>query len=304
MAQIITPEQFDVKNIIFQEPANEAVPNSPHVAKRVHIKYRYPNGKIGDFVVMTEPLFSYGIQEERKRLESDAPGKPSTGPIQGYSLPLVLFSKDGTTPSEQALFDLMANTGEVGKDFLVDNRKKLQKFTLERSELKKIMNCIYRKVDKETGDLVDQSPVMNVKLLTRKTDDEVTIVSRFRDGNTNESLDPMTLVKTMGHVTAAYKIDSIYVASHYTFQVKLLEAFFVPLNKNTEQLLPFKPMNVGGSTSGSTSVLPPLEPVPKQASIVDSDEESDSEDEDPTYLPPKPVAVPVVATKTKKVVKK
>ena len=84
---------FDVSNMIFSEPVTGSIPDStPKIEfRRINIMTKNPDGTVGDLVLGTERLFSFGVSENKSQ---------ETGKVSGWTMPLCLHSRDGATQSE------------------------------------------------------------------------------------------------------------------------------------------------------------------------------------------------------------
>lgn len=138
-------ENFNLDNIIFTDVIKcelKAKGRGPPIKyQRIPIKVKNDDGTIGDFIVPTSKLFSFGVSENRD---------PKTDERTGYTLPLCMWNRDGASKEEKEWTDTFDKIVEKCKDHLIDNRKSIQKHDLERSDLKKF-NPMYWKKDKDTG---------------------------------------------------------------------------------------------------------------------------------------------------------
>jgi hypothetical protein len=88
-------EDFNVKNLIFDEPMFGQVPNQPIKFHRINMGYRNPDGTDGELVFELKDYSSFGIQENR-----DA----KTQELQGYSVGITF----GEYKQEATDYDLKA----------------------------------------------------------------------------------------------------------------------------------------------------------------------------------------------------
>ena len=80
-----------VGNIIFSKPETKSIPNTPISYKRINILYKNSDGSVGDLIIPTEQLFSFGVQENTDM---------ASNKITGYSIPLCLWNRTGATEAE------------------------------------------------------------------------------------------------------------------------------------------------------------------------------------------------------------
>jgi len=220
---------FDINNLVFDKAQVGSIPNSTISFKRINIGVRNPDGTIGECIIPTETVFSYGVQENKDM---------ATGKVNGYVMPLCLWSRSGPTEGEIAFIELIDNITERIKEYLVsdEGKEQTEKYDLEMSDLKKF-TTLYRKRDK--GKLVDGvGPTLYTKLIHSKKEDR--IMSLFYDANDND-LDPMELKGKYCDVNASIKIESIFIGNKVSLQVKLNEAEVKIKQVGMQKLLRSKP---------------------------------------------------------------
>ena len=156
--QLISADSYDTSRMRFSEPIEGSIPDSVISYKRVNISTVNDDGSIGELVIPTEELYSYGVSENKNM---------QTGNVDGYVFPLVLYNKNGASESEKAFVNTFNNIVEKCKDYLIDNKDDLGQYDLERNDLKKL-NPIYYKRDK--GKIVEGSPpTLYAKLIVKKS---------------------------------------------------------------------------------------------------------------------------------------
>ena len=181
------------------------------------------------------------------------------------------------------------------KNHVLDQKDELEKYDLTRGELKKIGNALYWPSEKGKR-IKGRSPVLYSKLLTNKSREKIT--SGFYDANTDEVLDPMTLIGKRCHVVAALKIESIFVGRVITIQFKCREANIELHNSGHQRLLAHKTVTaklVGDNTKNEKN---DNEKSDNENEKSDSESGSDSGSESSASLEPPPKKV------VKKVVKR
>lgn len=225
--QLTDVENYNVKRMIFSEPVPGSIPNSVITCKRIYISTLNNDGSVGDLLLPTEPLFSFGVSENKTK-ETDANGNVFEK-ITGYVLPLCLNDRDGVTPSQQKWVDTFDAIVEHCKKHLIKNREEIERYDLEMAELKKF-NPIYRKNKK--GQAVP--PVLYAKLIESKKQGK--ILSMFFDKNGQE-IDPMSLVGKYCRAKCAIKIESIFIGKNICLQAKLYEAECDVMQQQMKSLL-------------------------------------------------------------------
>ena len=302
--QLTDPQGFDTKNIIFSKPENKQIPNEDPSApkmfyKTIRIGTRNPDGTKGDLVFGTTELFSFGVSENTEM---------GSTRVNGYTMPLCLWSKDGATPGEEAFVNTFNSTIERIKRHVLDSKDEIEKYDLEESELKKL-NPLYWK--RERGKIVEgQGPTLYAKLLYKKGADGGKILSDFTHFENESTIDPMTLVKKYCFVTAAIKIESIYIGTKISVQLKLVEAIVRPLESGPKKLLrPTSNPTVTVTTSASDALQQNSESGSEDAGSDDDDDGSDagSLDEDDgagSKAEPEPEPEPAPVVPKRRVVRK
>jgi hypothetical protein len=226
---VLTDAQtFDPSRLVFSEPIVNSVPNSavPINYRRINVMVRNRDGTIGDLVLSTERVFSFGISENLN---------PQTKEVNGYSLPLCLYNKDGPSERERKWVETFDAIVERCKSHLLEHRDDIEKYELERSDLKNL-NPLYWK--KERGRIVPGTgPALYCKLIVSRRDGELKIISMFRDKTNKNDLDPEELMKKYCWVRTALKIESIYIGNSISLQVKLWEAEVEVMEKGMKRFL-------------------------------------------------------------------
>ena len=89
--QLSQPKGFNAKQrIVFSKVENGSIPGStPQINyKRVRISVKNSDGTVGDLILPTTEVFSFGIQENKDM---------TSGKVNGYTMPLCLWSKNGAS---------------------------------------------------------------------------------------------------------------------------------------------------------------------------------------------------------------
>jgi hypothetical protein len=221
--QLTTASGFNVSNIVYGKPRDGSIPNSSVTFKRVQMGTRNPDGSIGELILPTERLFSFGLSPNVNM---------TTGKTDGYTLALCLWNMDSPTKQEKEWTDTFNQICEHASNYILEHRDDICKYELEKADLKKF-NPLYLK--KEKGKVVEgSSPMLYAKVSQNKKND--TITSMFYDTN-GELMDPMSLLNKQCFVRAAIKIEGIFIGSKVSLQVKLHEAEIKMKDSGIKRLL-------------------------------------------------------------------
>lgn len=231
--QLTLANDYNPKNLFFQDPVAGSVADSKVPTYRIQIKYKYPskNGRqsYGDLIIPTETLFSFGVQENEMN-----------GKCIGYSLPLCMYNREGATDAEKQWVSVFEQIVEQCKEHVIANRQAFPgKYDLELRDLKKFSaSSLYRKRNPTTGE-IDPSvgPTLYPKLIMSKKDGKEVVKSLFYDADTGEELNPMSMKGKYCHATSSIKIESIFVGSTISIQIKLWETELSLLDKGIQRLL-------------------------------------------------------------------
>ena len=227
------------ERMIFSEPILGEIPDSkPKIEfKRINISTRNEDGSEGELIIPTERLYSFGVSENNSQ---------ETGVVTDYTFPLCLWSRDGATREEEIWIDTFSSIVDHCIDHLIENREELDRFELERRDLSKSkggLNPLYWKmekvVNKNTGKTVirripDRGPTLYAKLIYYKKQDK--FLTQFYNVQ-DEPLEARSLMSQHCHAKAAVKIESIFIGSRISLQVKLYEAVVEPITTSMKRLL-------------------------------------------------------------------
>lgn len=308
--QLTSPVKYDTKNMIFEVKKSSD-------STRVNIATLNKDGTKGDLVFPTTELFTFGVQESTDFKTKQKNGK--------YVLPICLYERDKPpSDEEQAFIDTINNVVEECKKYLIKNKQEIGKYELCMSDLRKLNPLYYKKVKDANGKPVldkegnvklvkGEPPVLYAKLIQRnkkkdKDDEskvkETIILSTFYDESGNQ-LNPLEIEGKRGHVNAAVKVESIFVGSNISLQLKLYEADIKIYEMNMPRLLK--------RPKPSDRILSVKTDNP-MAEVASNDEEdngnsdgsisADSEEEEEPKKVVKPKVVKKVAKKTRNVIKK
>ena len=170
--QLTNPADYDTDRMVFTKAVKGSVPkpandNKPAIKfSRIYIGTTNDDGTVGELVLPTGRLFSYGVSECTS-LE--------TGKVNGYSIALCMWDRDGPTESQKQFTDTVNNIAEkvIGHLLKDDVQDEIEKYELTRDSLKKI-NPLFWKKDK--GKIVEgRGPALYPKLIeSKKTESFIT----------------------------------------------------------------------------------------------------------------------------------
>lgn len=287
---------YDVTRMVFSKAEVNTVPgDGPKLTyRRINVGTVNPDGTTGELILSLGRRFSFGVSENVNA---------ETGKVNGYTMPLCLWTKDGATKEEKEWTETFNRIVEKCKEHLLreSTKEEIENYELEANDLKKF-NPLYWK--REKGKIVEgQGPVLYAKIIESKKTNK--ILSRFYDNKTDEELDPLSLKGKYCYVDAAVKVESIFIGAKIVLQVKLSEANVEVAQSGPKRLLsrPVYVSQVGSSSSNpmlqddapSPMAPPPSRPVPTRQA---DEEDIQDDDDDDTPSPPKQVS----STPAKKVV--
>ena len=312
--QLIEVSNYDVNRIIFSEPINGAVPNSPVEYKRINLSTRNEDGSVGDLILPTSKLFSFGVSENRDS---------KTQEVNGWTLPLCLWDRDGATQEQKDWTTTFDSIVDHCIDHLVENPNNIEElFEVQASDFKKSkggLNPLYwkREPATENGKKVMRivpgtGPTLYPKLIFSRKNEK--FVSQFFDPSDNP-LHPLDLIGKRCYVNAAIKIESIFIGAKICLQVKVYEAVIELAQTGIKRLLAPRPIVPKSKLLGEgvATLVPPPPPAQVAFSATQADDTGslngdDDDDSKPSATvstnPPPETEKQVVRKVVKKVVKR
>ena len=207
-ASLTSFHEFDADRLFFSEPYTIYPTDESYTAyQKVYLQVGDHPDRLSDLILNTPPhLMSFGVQEKKDR---------RTGEVTGYQVPVILWNKKGATEEEKQFTSALQVITEKCKQHIHDNYN---------ADAKKLNILSWR--SQENG---EDYPVLYVKLITnRKTN---RIMTLFINEETNEEIDPMELINKRCLLTAALKIENMYVGDNVSVQVKLYEVLVKFIDK-------------------------------------------------------------------------
>ena len=302
--QLVEPFEYNPANIIFDDPVAESIPGQPGTNYRVNIGYKNKDKSEGNFILEFDACYCFGVSENQDK---------ATNTLNGYILPISLFDMNGPTPKQQKVVEVLCDIVSQCKKQLLndDTQEKMGKY----DDNDKIIESDLRKVDliywkKENGKpMKEKGGTFYPKLLWNKSREkngkfiESKINTRFynenevdADGNPVE-VDPLNYVGKKCMVTAAVKIESIFIGTKIGIQAKVYEAFIREVESGPKRLLVYKP-----KTNDSIS----MEREPEVVNEASHDDIDDliNEEQKEEEKKPAPTVVAGKEEKKKKITKK
>ena len=267
--QLTAATGYDVSRMRFSQPVVGTIPNSvpPIVYKRINISTQNSDGTIGELVIPTEQIFSFGVGENTN---------PDSGKVNGYVMPLCLWNRDEPTKAEKEWTTTFDNIVEKIKAHLLENKEEIEQYNLEMADLKKLNPLYYKR---EKGKIVEGTgPTLYAKLIVSKKHNKIATMFFDADGNT---IDAMNLIGKYSYVKGAIKIESIFIGNKISLQIKLYEAEVKLMDTGMKRLLA-KPASV--KAVSTTTLANPLHTL---AGGSDDDGSIEGSDDDTPQLPPK-----------------
>jgi len=221
---LISLKNFNVKNIVYSKPEVNTIPGQKLSYQRIRLNYE-EGDNLNDLIIESPAdLLCWGLTEQHDMV---------SGQLNGYQLPICLWSKNGPKENEKQFTDIIESICNHTKQYLVDHRESIGKYDLELGDLKKF-NPLYWKMEK--GKVVeDRGPTLYAKCMYSKKNERFGTV--FVNENLNSNVNPLSILNKQCHVKFALKIESIYIGTKISLQVKLSEVLFRPKETILRSLL-------------------------------------------------------------------
>ena len=291
---LIQSETFNSENIVYSKPETNTIPGQKLSYQKIKIGYKNGND-VGDLMLESPPnLLCWGLTEQHDMV---------SGQLIGYQLPICLWSKNGPSTDEKAFTDTINELCNFTKQYLVDNRESIGKYDLDMAELKKF-NPLYWKMEK--GKVVeDKGPTLYAKCMYSKKNDKFGTI--FVDENINANVYPSDILNKQCHVKFALKVESIYIGTKISLQVKLAEVLFRPKETVLRSLLAPSAVIKDVSIDSKTEEENVEEEVvdEEEEEIIDEEETEEVEEEEEEEEPVEEIKpVPVKKVEPVKAVRK
>lgn len=226
--QLIPASGYNVENMVFSTPVDQKIDNKL-LAKRVFISTKNPDGTIGELCMTSKDFrYCFGLNVNVDDKNKDI--------VTGYTMPICVTNKDGETQDDRDYIDTFNRIIEKCKDHIISIKDDLEQYSLERSDLKKICNCLYYKRDPKNKAKIMEGvgPTLYVKLMLKKGK----IISTFFNSQTGEEINPLELIDKHCHTKAVIKFESIFIGNKISLQIKLYDCEIKFVNSGLKKLLP------------------------------------------------------------------
>lgn len=263
---LVSPEDFDINRVIYSEIKVEDVGNGIS-GKRINIFYRYDDETYGRLIIDAPEGFSFGVREINDS---------TTKKLAGYSVSYQLRDMEGWRDDQTKMHEILSQIYESVLDHLYEKRVQLgkkQAWKTRDSVAGSLKNPVYYplfpKGHEHEGDVDEEkSPSLSIKLLSSKKSKsgEIEISTKFYDAkDSNNVLDPMTLIDQRGRIVPAIVVDCIWLGANSSLMIKCYEADFDAQHYDGRKRLR-KPRKVVETKAKSTKDL------------LDNTDENDGED--------------------------
>ena len=203
----------EAKNISFGKVEVGRVPGKDVTYERIPITIIHDDNLYGSLFIKTEKCFSFGAQQNINK---------ETGVINGWTLPIVMYNRQGPTEEQLKWVVKFDEIVERCKDFV------MQLYDFERPQLDKIGGCMWWL--KNEG-IIDESrgPTLYSKIIAGKSGKRFDTKFRLVKDLQNEKDAGVVITKDElienCNVIAVIKIESIYICGeNVSIQVKVYEA--------------------------------------------------------------------------------
>ena len=276
---LTSTENLNINNIVFSKPELNNIPGNKLSYKRIRINIK--NGEeLSDLVLQSPPnLLSWGLSEQID-MQSNA--------LNGYQIPVCLWSKSGPTPEEKKFTDTFDNICQYIKNYLVEHRDEIEQYSLEFADLKKF-NPLYWKTEKGKV-LEDRGPTLYAKCLYNKKTEKINTLFLNEAENPPRRVNPLSLIGKSCYVKIALKLESIFIGTKISFQVKCQEVMFRPKEVPLRSLL-CPDADLSEAVENETEVEEEEEEEVVEEEIVEEENEEDEVVEEEELEINKPVPV-------------
>ena len=187
------------ENIIFKEAQEYQVKDSDLTYKRIPIQIKYGGKKRGPLVVETPFLFSFGVS---KNLDK------KFGKLTGYSIPVCLWSKDGTPKSkEKEFFDIINLLVDLSQKHLEKRYGPDLSSSLSSPLYYKQIEYTDKKGKKKTKVDESSAPILYPKIIYSEKSKKILSLFNGKKG----SIDPLKYIDYNCKVKLALIIEGIFM---------------------------------------------------------------------------------------------
>ena len=213
--QLSKYEDITQENIIFNKAKEYKVKDSNIKYKRIKIEVNYPNGKKGPLVVETPLLFSFGVSENKDQ---------KTGKLNGYSVPVCLWDRDGVpNKKELSFFEVLNNIISLCQKHLEVEYGPDLASSMPSPFYFKTITYTDKKGREKTKKDDSSAPILYAKLIYSEKTKK--ILSLFK-GKGGRDLNPLKYLNQYCNVKLALIIEGIFISKNVTsLQIKVHECY-------------------------------------------------------------------------------
>lgn len=212
MSTIIKPTDLNLNKIQYSKPEFNSIPGQKLGFKRIRLNYIH-NNDLKDFIIESPAnLLSWGLVENRD-LQTNA--------LNGYQMAINLWSKPNKTEEEEMFVESINKICDHAVEHLVKNRESIERYDLEKADLKKF-NPLYWKMEKGKR-VPDRGPTLYAKTKYSKKDCNIQTLFYDETKNHAHNNQPLSILNKHCYVKFTLKIESIYIGTCISLQLKLDE---------------------------------------------------------------------------------
>lgn len=234
----ITASQFKLTNMSFSKPI-------PQTAGTYRVMIQYLNESTDQkapLYLVTPKVFSFGVSPQAAMGETL---KEDHSNVTSYTLPLVLYNHNNGAPNkeEQDFIDCLEHIVQQVKTHCVTEQfnSEIGRYgddAVTTSDLKKL-NPIYIKREKGIP-VPGKAPMLYPKIKHKIIDNKVSFSTTFNENNSSYTTDvsmhvpdvnPNSLIGNRMHVKAKLHVESIFVGSRISIQLKLVQVLYESINQ-------------------------------------------------------------------------
>ena len=227
--QLSSIENVTENDIVFHEAKEYSLLKSEIKYERIKIERKLPNGKFSPLIVETPFLFSFGIKERRNK---------ETGKLNGYSIPVCLWKKDGKpNQEEQDFFNVLTTIHNICRSHLEKNYGDNESACLGEILYYKQIETKNEKGKRKKKKDKSSAPVLYVKLIYSEKTKKILSLFRMKG---KQNVKPLEYIDQYFNTKMAIIFESIYLAKNIiSLQIKAHEVYIKPL-KPREPILEIK----------------------------------------------------------------
>lgn len=248
--KLVDPLEFNANNIIFDDPVAESIPGQPGTNYRINLGYKNSNGSDGMFIAGFDNCYCFGVSENVDQASKK---------LNGYVAAISLFDMNGPTHKQQKTVNVLSDiVQQCKKHILKDSTQEgLGKIDEEdkilESDLRKINLVFWKKENgkpnPELGGTIYPKLIWSKSRIDAKSGKEIPSKMLTRFYNIDEvdengdpvEVDPLDYIGKRFIMQPAVKIESIFVGSRISIQIKIYEAFVKEVESGPQRLLVYKP---------------------------------------------------------------